>query len=297
MRNVGRIRRGHSRPRVSRQLVSPARAGVIAELAAAVADEHCPTGRVEPLAIARARGISVSFGEYGEAFDGMLEYADDRFHIYANTEHAGGQAAPRGRFTLAHELGHFYLDEHRHALRAGRAVAHRSVCDHESPILAEQEADHFAANLLMPADRFARQARRVPRGLAGVRMLAERFGTSITSTAIRCANLDVWPCAVVKWSWRGYAWKCLSASTFRAALRSTYESPDDLPADGPTRRALAREEAPEAGYFEAGSVASAWFPRVQLGDWRDAVLIEQAVGLGGFGVLTLLVAESGLYGR
>ena len=281
--------------RIRRQLVSPARLREIAELAEAVADEHCPAGPVEPEAIAHARGVTVSFGQYGEAFDGMLEHKAGRFHIFCNLQRVQRPGAARARFTLAHELGHYYLDEHRTALAAGRAPAHASECEYESPILAEQEADHFAANLLMPLARFVAKAKLAAAGLAGVLSLAKQFKTSVTSTAIRCAAADVSPCAVVKWTWQGYAWKHLSSSTLRASLRRTFESPDDLPDDCPTRQALARRTPPDEGYFQAGTTASAWFPRVAPGQWRDALLIEQALPLGRYGVLTFLHPQAGKY--
>ena len=281
------------RIRVSRQLVAPDRLCEVSQLAEAVADTHCPSGRVDPARIARANGITTSFGEYGEAFDGMLEHKGGRWHIFCNRERSGERDAPRARFTLAHELGHYYIDEHRNALAGGRASAHRSQCEYESPILAEQEADHFAANLLMPAARFVVRARAASRGLAGILSLAGAFGTSLTSTAIRCAETDIFPCAVVKWTWTGYSWKRLSSATFQARLTKTFETPAELAQGSPTRRALAHEAPPEQGFFRAGTTASAWFPRVGAGDSRDVILVEEAIPLGRFGVLTLLYPQGG----
>jgi uncharacterized protein DUF955 len=283
--------------KISKQLVEPARRDEIAELAEAVADEHCPSDRVDPLAIARAKGVTHSFGAYGDAFDGMLELHAGRWHIYGNRDRVGGPDTPRARFTVAHELGHYFLDEHRNAMIAGRVAAHRSQCEYESPNLAEQEADHFGANLLMPLARFGKQTKRAPRGLAGVLSLAEWFGASLTATAIRCAECDLWPCLVVKWSWRGYAWKRLSSSTFEARFACTVESADKLTEGSPTWKALGRHEPPGTGYFEAGTTASAWFPRVGQGTERDILFIEQAIPLGRFGVLTLLRPEAGQYGK
>ena len=282
--------------RTHRQHVSADRVAGIAELAEAVADEHCPDGAVDPVAIARAKRITLSFGRYGSAFDGMLEHKAGRFHVFCNLDRAPQQDSPRARFTLAHELGHFYLDEHRNVLAAGRVRAHRSECDHESNNLVEQEADHFAANLLMPRSRFAARAKGVPVGLGGVLSLAGHFNTSITSTAIRYAASDVAACAVIKWTWRAYSWKWLSSETFRARLRKTIEVRQDVVPDSPTARALAREDPPEVGFFQAGTTASAWFPYVGPGDLRDAILVEQAMPLGRFGVLTFLYPHGGSYG-
>jgi len=131
--------------------ISKDRKEEIAELAETVADEHCPTGRVDPVLIAKAKGITLSFGRYEDAFDGLLEHCCGRFHIYCNLDRVERAGSPRARFTLSHELGHFYIDEHRNALKAGRAPSHPSFCDYESKNPVEQEADHFASCLLMPA--------------------------------------------------------------------------------------------------------------------------------------------------
>jgi hypothetical protein len=225
----------------------------------------------------------------------MLEHKAGRFHVFCNLDRMGEADSPRARFTLAHELGHYYIDDHRNALAAGRAPAHRSQCDYESQNLAEQEADHFAANLLMPRSRFLDKAKPAPSGLAGIISLAGEFGTSLTATAIRYAAADISPCAVVKWNSDSYAWKWLSSSTFAARYRRTIEAPEKLPPDSPTARALAGESVPDCGYFEAGTTASAWFPRVKPGEFRDVIFIEQAIPLGQFGVLTFLYPEGGKY--
>jgi hypothetical protein len=274
-------------------VLDAARLAEIAELAAAVAQGHCPRGRVEPAAILRACGITMSSGHYAAAFDGMLEHAAGRFHVYANLDRLRSIDSPRARFTLAHELGHYYIDEHREALAAGRTPAHRSCCEYESANLAEQEADRFGASLLMPMERFAPQARRLPPGLAGITLLAGEFGVSLTAAALRYAEADVRPCAVIKWDAQRYAWKKLSSSTFQARYRATVEAPAALSADCPTRLALAGQAPPTCGFFQAGTTAAAWFARVEDEGQRNVILMEEAVVLGRFGVLTFLYPAVG----
>jgi len=283
-------------PHIKVPAIRPGRKREIAELAEAIADEHFPDSqRVDPLQIAEANDMTYSIGDYGDAFDGMLEVQADHFHIYCNRERCGDIDKPRTRFTIAHELGHYYIDEHRHTLLAGDAEAHQSICDSQSPLLVEQEADLFAANLLMPSKRFIKAGRRVQRGLAGVISLANRFATSLTSTALRYAELELLPCAVIKWSWKGYSWKKLSSSTFDARFRRTIESPDQLAEGSPTRLALAHEPMPERGFLEAGTTASAWFKSVTYADDRNTILMEQAISLGKYGILTMLWPEAGRY--
>lgn len=100
--------------------------------------------------VAHQKGISTSFGAYGDGFDGMLEYKEGRFHIFCNLDRIGSPDSTRSRFTMAHELGHYYIDGHRNVLASGDIPPHLSRCEFESSQLAEQEADHFAGSFLMP---------------------------------------------------------------------------------------------------------------------------------------------------
>ncbi len=154
------------------------------DLAEEVALDGGAGPRVEPIQIAKASGITFSFNNYGSSFDGMLEHKNGRFHIYCNLERADSPTAPRARFTLAHELGHYFIDAHRQALARGKAPRHGSRCEYQSQLLVEREADHFASCLLMPEERFAAEAV-TKRGLPAVLKSANTFGTSVTSTAIR----------------------------------------------------------------------------------------------------------------
>jgi Zn-dependent peptidase ImmA (M78 family) len=268
----------------------------IAELAEEVADSHCPGSRVDPVKIIEANGITFSFGRYADAFDGLLEYHRGQFHIYSNLDRVENPNAPRARFTLGHELGHYYINEHRNALKRGLMPSHPSFCDYTSDLLVEREADHFASNLLMPLTRFLKEAKRSPRGLTGVLWLANVFGTSVTSTVIRYVRAEVEPCAVIKWQNGRFAWKWLSTETYKAGFRRTVESAQRLVPGSPTARVLAGETPSVTDFFSAGTTAGSWFPRVGEHERRNVILVEQAISLGRFGVLTFLYPESGSYG-
>lgn len=267
----------------------------IAELAEAVAAAHCAGNKTEPEAIIAAKGITLSFGSYSDAFDGMLEHKGGRFHIYANLDRLKTRESGRARFTLAHELGHYFIDDHRRALQSGRAPSHPSFSDYQSRNPVENEADHFASNLLMPTERFTKAGKRLLPGLDAVLSLKDTFGTSITSTAIRYTQLDLAPCALVKWNTDGFAWKWFSPSTYNAGIRATVRTKESVPRDSATGRALAGDTPPEKGFFQCGTSASSWFPGIRLGTQRDLVFIEQAIPLGEFGVLTLLYPEQRRY--
>jgi Zn-dependent peptidase ImmA (M78 family) len=268
--------------------MSPERRSEIADLAEAVSEEFCSVGPVDLAHVACQKGISISFGAYGDGFDGMLEYKDGRFHIFCNLDRLGDPDSPRARFTMAHELGHYYIDGHRNHLASGDIPPHLSRCEFESSQLVEQEADHFAANLLMPEGRFRKAGIGRGTGFACILKLAKEFGTSLTSTAVRYVILDMSPCVLIKWHWRGYQWKSFSNSMFRRHFSQMFEVPEKLTEDCATLKALAQEPVPERGYFRNGTLSSVWFPFVKHDDFLDVVLVEEAIPLGRYGVLTLL---------
>jgi Zn-dependent peptidase ImmA (M78 family) len=126
--------------------------GFISELAENISRYYWRKyGEIDPEVIAFQNRISFSYGNYGDCFDGMLEFARRKFHIYINTR--GYSKDGRTKFTFGHELGHFYLPQHSTALVNNYAPAHTSFTGYKSNHTVEKEADHFSANLLMPYER------------------------------------------------------------------------------------------------------------------------------------------------
>lgn len=85
----------------------------------------------------------------------------------------------RDRFTIAHELGHYYLhsQEGKEPLRAGRGGSD----------LAEWQANWFAAEFLMPHAEFIAAFHQTP----SVAMLAHKFGVSAKAAGVRCKVLGL----------------------------------------------------------------------------------------------------------
>ncbi|MDW8465954.1 MAG: ImmA/IrrE family metallo-endopeptidase [Chloroherpetonaceae bacterium] len=265
------------------------RADEIAELAEFIAEEYGSNGRVDLLSIARQKNITHSFGYYKNAFNGMLEYYNKRFHIYCNLSRVGRYDSARARFTIAHELGHYFIDEHRNALQSGFAPAHLSVCEYESDNLVEREADWFASNLLMPKPYFTKVAQESSLGMKGILALQQHFQTSVTSTALRYAQVGIVPCLVMKWTFpQGLVWLRASHHEFLAELPPPISVANKLPENSPTLWALMGARMPAEGFFSAQVTAGIWFPSLRDTALRDAGCIEQAIRLGQFGVITLL---------
>lgn len=279
--------------RTIEQPVAESRLNELAELAEIVADTHCPNAKVVPERIAEAKGITYSFGRYDRAFDGMLEHEDGAFHIFCNLDRVQQPNSGRARFTMCHELGHFFIDEHRHALERGLTPGHGSICDFHSKNPVEIEADHFAAALLMPASRFTRSAKSYIPGMGAIFELADQFGTSTTSTALRYTKLDCGPCIIIKWNPDGYAWRWVAPCMFRGPFRGLRRGLDTVAPDSPTGHCLSGSTQPRGEYLKSGTVASAWFPGAFSGTSNDIIMIEHACRLGEYGVLTVLTPESG----
>jgi hypothetical protein len=245
-------------------------------------------GLIDPIAIADDLGISMSFNDYGEAFDGLLEARGGRFHIYCNLRRVEKRDSQRARFTLGHELGHYFIDDHRNALLSG-TPPHPSMCEFQSKNPVEMEADTFAASLLMPWSRFRPAVQTARPGLHGVLDLSASYRTSVTATALRYVAANPFVCAMIKWATDGYSWKRLSPRAFSLGFRKTTERIEALPPKCPTARVLRGEVA---GLAEAGTTAATWFPFIPATSERNGIWIEQALSLGRFGALTFLRPES-----
>ena len=99
-------------------------------------------------------------------------------------------------FSVAHELGHYYLPGHIDAVLSSGDV-HESYAGFASGDRYEIEADHFAATLLMPRALFMRAMSAAGDGLPAIETLAAQCRTSLTATAIRYARCTREPVAVV----------------------------------------------------------------------------------------------------
>jgi len=150
---------------------------------------------IDPFAIARGRGIDVlpkSGTEPGVS--GMLIRVGNDFAIgYAR--HLNNE--PFERFSVSHELGHYFLPGHPDAVLNAQGI-HLSRAGFRSTDRYEIEADRFAASLLMPRQLFLPALTQTrEKGLRAVESLAELCKTSRHATAIRYAQCSSDPVAIV----------------------------------------------------------------------------------------------------
>lgn len=190
-------------------MLKPARARQLSALASSIAEAYFPGGFVQPEQIAKANSITFSYGSYGDYFDGMLEHESGLFHIYINLEKLKSVENPRTRFTFAHELGHYFIDEHRISLKKGITPPHQSLANFSSKNAVEVEADFFAASLLMPERSFKEYCKGEKFSPQLIMDLSDHYNTSLSATAIRYCDIGNHPimliCArngSVLWNWK-----------------------------------------------------------------------------------------------
>lgn len=157
---------------------------------------------IDPVMVAATerRILKLCPGNYKNAFDGRLEFLPKtrRFLCYYNTKYdrpGDDGHAPRTRFSLAHELGHFFIDAHHEYLRAGGRV-HPSQSEMLRSTPFEDQADAFAAHLLMPNRLFRPLANQDAVSIEMIADLAQTFRTSFVSTANRAIECTHFYCAV-----------------------------------------------------------------------------------------------------
>ena len=191
-------------------------------------------------------------------------------------------------FSIAHELGHYWLEGHpEHVFQDG--TEHMSHAGFGSADAIEHEADYFAACLLMPKPFCAPLINRNVDGMAGVMALARQCNTSLTSAALRYAELGTLPTGVIQ---------CLNSKVefcasypLQAHVGWARALPRNakVPAESATHRLAEDKSAVLQGSEDSdSSPASDWFP----GADSKFGLIEEVVGLGRFGrTLTVLTLE------
>lgn len=178
---------------------------------------------VDPFELAESESplLKVLTGDFQDAFDGQLEChgARKRFLLFLNTKYdmtlRAGKHHPRTRFSLAHELAHYFLESHR-AFLMGGGTAHGSRSEYRSEPIVEREADAFASGLLMPRHLIRRFVNQDELSFERIGDLAKHFETSVVSTAIRSVHVSHFPCAIAGIREGSVKWCFLSESLIDA---------------------------------------------------------------------------------
>lgn len=241
---------------------------------------------IDPFDIARKEGIVIKPGLYADDFDARIEYYPglNAYSIY-HAEPNGWRTEGRVRFSIAHELGHYYLPEHRARLRSG--VEHDSESDFVSRDPKEIEADEFAADLLMPMELFRKEIPTFRGGFCQIKdlmTLADRLGVSVTSIARRYCESDGEACTIYFSEGGRVRWGKYSEDMKRRYMY--YYEYNTAPPAGSNTRAYwdAKKAGTPVDRLASQVSAQVWFPST-----FTKTLWEEVMPLGNTGrVITML---------
>lgn len=210
-------------------------------------------------------------------FWGRIEYHTEvnRFLLYYPDNLDAAET--RVRFSIAHELGHFFIPEHREVLMSGKT--HNSqpgfICD--EPM--EREADAFAAALLIPSILLKKKmARDSLLTLEQVLAVAKECNASRECSAIRYTKFTEEPCVVVI-SENGVVKYGISSDEAHA-MGYWISKGSKIPTCSATSSAESTTNISEKKFC-----SKTWFPA----SFREIDMWEESVSLGYGGlILTLL---------
>ncbi|HWL10156.1 MAG TPA: ImmA/IrrE family metallo-endopeptidase [Planctomicrobium sp.] len=246
---------------------------------------------IDPLSVAESEYPLLRAGgrNFGNRFDGKLKFVpNDRcFALMYNTKYdigyTDGQHHPRTRFTIAHELGHYFIQHHREYLR-NRRTSHASVSEFRSNAKIEKEADAFAASLLLPTHLVQPIINHGNLSLNAIDNIAGAFETSRVSTAIRAVQLSHFPCAVAGIRNGIVAWMFPSEPLIEAGI---YPNRGVMPDNAREPWDRCRMSVPADS--EAGGQVQDWFQTYQREDLDEVYVHEEYIPVPSMGTLLVLL--------
>lgn len=150
------------------------------------------TAPIKIISIANFYGFEVYELEFDDETSGVImadqqaiEGFDTNRVIVVNAAHSPG----RKRFTIAHELGHYFLND-----RPDTCFAHRDAFAYDEE---ERDANSFASALLMPEEEVRRKLRNLAEDTgetsdsARIAYIAEAFQVSRPAAEVRLKKLQI----------------------------------------------------------------------------------------------------------
>ena len=141
--------------------------------------------------IANSIGVQIHPYDLGENISGVLVIKNDEGIIGVNPT----ESSVRQRFTIAHELGHYVLHKNTNEsifVDKDFKILFRNQVSAIGVDKREQEANSFAASILMPKKMIEHQLNQYSLDLTdevALKKLAKTFNVSVTAMSIRISNL------------------------------------------------------------------------------------------------------------
>jgi Zn-dependent peptidase ImmA (M78 family) len=151
---------------------------------------------IDVTGIARLLGLEVTEAGLGEDVSGLLIANTNTAHIFINESNP----EVRKRFTIGHEIGHFYLrhqfesGDHVHVDRGGYYISQRGPKASKGLDPKEIEANQFSACLLMPSKLIMSEVAKLGTNNLSdyaVEKLAKSFQVSEQAMTIRLTTLGL----------------------------------------------------------------------------------------------------------
>ncbi len=269
--------------------MDPERYEELAELAESIAEENFTNGKTNLELILNKKEIKLVKGNYEKYFIGTLYHKSKEFTVFLNMDMLEEHKVPRIRFTIAHELGHYFIDEHRNLLKSGTSLSFNAShnCD-----LNEKEANHFASFLLMPTQRFLTNAFEMEQGLPGILHLASQFESSIESTSIHYMKLNCCNGLLMRWKEDNSDGFHLCSTSFANLIGSGQRPAIQLNSSylNSLKNQLDKQGT-EYKVIENATNLSRWLTNIGAGSSLDLPALEQTVRLGTYGGITLITVN------
>ncbi|MDD2757970.1 MAG: ImmA/IrrE family metallo-endopeptidase [Patescibacteria group bacterium] len=138
--------------------------------------------------IAKGEGLELRFIKMPEKLQSVAGFLDiEKKIIFVNND----DPANRQMFTIAHELGHFKME---HKPSDYNVLLRQTIINgNYSPV--EQEANCFAANILVPKNMAEEIINKYKITKDDIDLLAKMFGVSNEMMAFRMKKLNLWKIA------------------------------------------------------------------------------------------------------
>lgn len=135
-----------------RKRLSSTRKQEINAYADMVLDMHPQSDRAFDWAsVCKKENIRVFFEYFPEDLDALIVYRKQRYTIFVNTKNLADMPEYRVNFSICHELGHYFLPEHRYKLEREGMMQQQLRSETTVRSVEEREADVMASCLMMPS--------------------------------------------------------------------------------------------------------------------------------------------------
>lgn len=240
---------------------------------------------VDPFQIAETEDITVEPKKPDQVgvSGGIIFHNDNVGIFYATNIESEGYR----RFTVAHELGHYFLEGHPEEILKTAPIHISKAGFTQGTSSIELEADHFASGLLMPSRLVGPALGSNPVGLEGIRKLSDLAECSLTASAIRSAECSDYPMAIIVSSGDIVAYVFMSESFKKLDKLAWLKKGMPLPQSHTLAFNSVTQNVLSAKSVCGDTTLTNWFSCK-----RNLRLDEEIIGLGRYGyTLTVLSSD------